>query len=404
MGTSKSKKIVIITTSPFPIGLTGTNRILSYCSGFLINGYQTEVICIRPTETYNNVFNISPSGIYQGIGYSYPGKTTVRVKSFWGRRWNDNIAVISSIVLYINLLQKKDIHFSIFLGNNILAEILFILITRVYRKKIYKEESENPNVYFKEKGSIPNRFINWFVINRLYRYYDCVLVITLQLNKFFIGKGVPEAKILLVPQTVDLTRFESTEEKKVYKINSEYIAYAGSLNQKKDGVLTLIESFQRVSEKFPELKLFIAGGGTSEENMAILSLIENLKVAEKVSLMGRISSEEIPQFLKCAKVLVSCRPSSIQSDYGFPTKTVEYLATGKPTVTTLTGELAFYLKDRETAFVVNKTEPDEVALKILEVLQDYDFALKVAESGKDLVRDKFSPIIQTKKIIDFCKE
>jgi hypothetical protein len=38
------------------------------------------------------------------------------------------------------------------------------------------------------------------------------------------------------------------------------------------------------------------------------------------------------------------------------------------------------------------------------VLQDYDFAMKVAQNGKALVINEFSPIIQTKKIIDFCKE
>lgn len=35
--------------------------------------------------------------------------------------------------------------------------------------------------------------------------------------------------------------------------------------------------------------------------------------------------------------------------------------------------------------------------------QDYGFAMKVAQNGKELVKNKFSPIIQTKKIIDFCK-
>ena len=42
--------------------------------------------------------------------------------------------------------------------------------------------------------------------------------------------------------------------------------------------------------------------------------------------------------------------------------------------------------------------------KMLEALQDYDFALKVGQNGKELVKDEFNPIIQVKKIIDFCKE
>ena len=41
---------------------------------------------------------------------------------------------------------------------------------------------------------------------------------------------------------------------------------------------------------------------------------------------------------------------------------------------------------------------------MLEALQDYDFALKVGQNGKELVKDEFNLIIQLKKIIDFCKE
>ena len=398
------KRIIILTTNPFPIGLASTKRILSYCKGFLYHGYQPEVICIRPTEPYSNVFNNQISGIYEGISYSYPGRTTVRVKSFWGRRWNDNIAVISSILTYINIRPPKGTLFSIFYGNSIFAEISFILISRLFRKKIYKEESENPNIYFRENKFIHQRIIKWFVINKLYKFYDGVLVMTHPLKDFFLVKGIPVTKILVVPQTVDLVRFDRSDERFQRPIDSEYIAYVGSLNQNKDGVLILIESFDVVSKNFPDLKLFIAGDGTLEDKSAVLILIESLKLEEKVQLIGRISSEEIPRFLKCAKVLVSCRPGSLQSDYGFPTKVVEYLACGKPTVTTATGELAFYLKDRVNAFVANTGDHNTFASKILSVLQDYDFAIKVAQNGKTLARDKFSPITQTKKIIDFCKE
>jgi glycosyltransferase involved in cell wall biosynthesis len=159
-----------------------------------------------------------------------------------------------------------------------------------------------------------------------------------------------------------------------------------------------------VSAKYPGIHLIVAGEGTQPEKNEMSSLIIQLDLIEKVHYIGRISSNEIPAFLHRAKLLASCRPKSIQSDYGFPTKIVEYLASGKPTVTTAPGELAFYLKDRVTAFVANSADPNTFASKMLEVLQDYDFAMKVAQNGKELVRDKFNPLTQTQKIIDFCKD
>jgi hypothetical protein len=49
-------------------------------------------------------------------------------------------------------------------------------------------------------------------------------------------------------------------------------------------------------------------------------------------------------------------------------------------------------------------EPNSFGSKMLEVLEDYDFAMRVARNGKELVRDRFCPIKQTKMIIYFCMD
>jgi glycosyltransferase involved in cell wall biosynthesis len=402
MEKSNPTKIVIITSNPFPFGFAGTNRILTYCKGFIYNGYQPEVLCIRPTENYGYVLNNQKQGIFEGIYFSYPGKTTIRVKSFLGRRFNDFVAFFLSLLYYISLLQKRKISFIIFYGNNLFAEITFILCSRLFGKNIYKEENENPIVFFKKDTSIFKRIIKWYVINKLYKLYDGVFVMTNPLKFFFIGKHISENKILVVSQTVDLERFEPKINSYKTSMPTNYIAYVGSLDQEKDGILTLIESFRVVSSMDPLIHLIIAGEGEQLEKEALLSLINNLKLNETVHYIGRISSTDIPAFLINAKLLVSCRPKSLQSDYGFPTKIIEYLATGRPTVTTATGELTLYLEDRVNSFVAKMASPEIFALKIMEVLQNYDFAIEVAKNGKSMVRDKFNPVIQTKKIIDFC--
>jgi glycosyltransferase involved in cell wall biosynthesis len=223
------------------------------------------------------------------------------------------------------------------------------------------------------------------------------------LRDFFITNGIPDRKILVVPQTVIIEKFDNEFRNLTISLPNNYIAYVGSLNQQKDGVLTLVESFTEVSALYPEMHLVIAGEGTQKEKNEFSSLIIKLHLIERVHYIGRISSNEIPAIFHGAKLLVSCRPKSMQSEYGFPTKVVEYLATGKPTVTTATGELAFYLKDRVNAFVANMATHNTFASKMLEALQDYDFAMKVAQNGKELVKDKFNPLMQTQKMIDFFK-
>ncbi len=400
---NEPKRIIVLTNQPFPVGLAGTNRILSYCKGFHYHGYQPEVFCFRPTEKQNNFLNSCDKGIYNGINYIYPGGTTKRVTSFWGRRKNDLIAEYSSLRLLYKTIKMGEILFIIFYGNCISVELFSILISRGFNIRIYKEESEHPAIYFRDSNNPLYLFKKWFYINKMYRYYTGLFVMTHTLRDFFLTKGIMGIKIIVVSHTVDTERFEKGRFISTMSFKYDYIAYLGPINQQKDGVLTLVESFKEVSVKYPEMQLLIAGIGTQQEEKELASLIIKLHLNERVHYLGRISFDEIPAFFHGAKLLASCRKRTFQNEYSFPTKVVEYLATGKPIVTTSTGELDFYLKDRINAFVAKKADPESVASKMIEALQDYDFAMKVAQEGKDMVKEMFDPIKQTKKIIDFCK-
>ena len=397
----KKKKIVILTSNPFPDGLAGTNRILCYCKGFIYHGYKPEVWVIRPTEPYSNCINSSTFGTYDNIKFTYPGRTTIRVASFWGRRKNDQLAKYATLRLLFKTLQKREISFIIFYGNNISVELFSIFLSRCFRIRIYKEESEHPSIYFSRRNILLSLLNKWIYINKIYRYYDGILVMTDKLRSYFLTKNIPECKIIVVPQTIDIKRFEQNTYNSTVLLPNDYIAYLGPLNQQKDGILTLVESFAKIVTIYPEMQLIIAGVGSQQEINILLSQIIRLRLNDRVHYIGRIPANDIPALFHRAKLLISCRTKSFQNDYSFPTKVIEYLASGKPVVSTAPGELSRYLKDRINSFVSNTTEPSSYSIKILEVLQDYDFALKVAQKGKELVREKFNPIKQSKRIIDF---
>lgn len=394
-------KIIIITTEPFPIGLAATNRILCYCKGFIENGFSPEVFVIKPSESKYNTYNTLASGIFEDIKFIYHGGTTVRSSSFLMRRINDLKAFLITLKELLKTFRKKESHFAIFYGNYPLAEIICTLVFRLIKKKLYKEESENPNTYFNNRISFRNSILKWIYIGKLYKSYSAVFVMTDALREFFVPTYLNDKKVLIVPQTVDESRFELTTSQNGIQGSKRYIAFVGSLNQKKDGVLTLVKAFNLIHSKYEDIFLIIAGDGSSSDKNALTNLIHAHNLDNRVKFMGRISSQRVPSFLVNAHVLVSCRPKSFQSEFGFPTKIVEYLASGKPIVTTSTGELEKFLEDRENCFIANYDAPELIANKISEVLDNYEFALKTAQRGKELVKVKFSKQIQTQKIIDF---
>jgi glycosyltransferase involved in cell wall biosynthesis len=395
--------ILILTSNPFPIGLAATNRILSYCKGFAANGCVPMVVCIRATETNKRIFNTEVKGSFQGIDFIYPGNRTVRSKSFLSRRLNDFIGIVKSLYFVISALNKKTMSAGIYYGNNLIFELLSVIIFRLYGIRYFKEESENPEVYFVNRKDLLSHLSKFIMINILYKLYSGVLVMTPQLMEYFIAKGHHKQKLLLVPHTIEMDRF-SIQREQTTRFNWEgkdYMAFMGSLSESKDGVLTLLETFALIKIKYEELSLNIAGDGSDHEVKLLQKTIERLNLRNSANLLGRVPSDAIPQFLCGAKVLVSCRPESLQSEYGFPTKVLEFLASGVPTVTTATGELKNYLIDGVNCFIAAKAEPKVIAEKVFEVFDDYDKALCTAQLGVNLVKEKFNHVENTKKFLTF---
>lgn len=99
--------------------------------------------------------------------------------------------------------------FIIFIGYCISVELFFILLCKFFKIKIYKEESENPAIFFYGKTILFSSLKKWFIFNKIYKYYNGILVMTHPLRDFFLAKGISDRKILVVPYTVYQQRFEN---------------------------------------------------------------------------------------------------------------------------------------------------------------------------------------------------
>jgi len=204
-----------------------------------------------------------------------------------------------------------------------------------------------------------------------------------------------------VPSTVDSTRFESSYDP---PLNYPYILYCGALTLSKDGVDILIESFGRISGKYPEINLVLLGKGDSAKDEKVLRDLTNLKrLNERVVFLGQVLRTEVPAFLTNASVLTLSRPTSIVADAGFPSKLTEYLATGIPVVVTSVGEIPAYLKHRENAFLAKPDSAEAFAKELEYVLDNYEYACNVGLKGKELTKTVFNYNFQAKRMIEFIR-
>ena len=98
------------------------------------------------------------------------------------------------------------------------------------------------------------------------------------------------------------------------------------------------------------------------------------------------------------------RTDSAFANAGFPFKLGEYLATGKPVVASNIKDVGFYLKDRESAILVEPGSVDSI-IEALEYLISHPHqAQEMGLRGKEVAQMHFEMHLLTKRIIPFLEK
>lgn len=375
----------------FPDGDAPTNRVHTYAKGFIENGVNVHVICFR--NDYLDKF----CGETDGIKYYHPFGQSKRSKYFLYRSWVKILKFFKTLILITQINKKEKINTIIVYSMLLSTHLVAWCLSKLSRSKLMKETGEHPMRLFqnctlaKWQGLIKLRIEAGLC--------DGVFCISQYLVNFYQSKGLSKRKLFLVPSTVDTKRFGHNFDS---PFNFKYILYCGGLTILKDGVDILIKSYTQICSKHPEIKLILIGEADNEKDEIFFrDLVSNLNIHDKVVFTGKLSRTVIPAYLCNAEILSLARPRSIVADAGFPSKLTEYLATGKPVVVTMVGEIPIYLRDKENAFLSEPNNVNAFADKLDFVLCNYHFAKKVGEKGKELTETIFNYNFQAKRILNY---
>ena len=144
--------------------------------------------------------------------------------------------------------------------------------------------------------------------------------------------------------------------------------------------------------------LIICGRGDSEE------YVKNMATKDRrIQYLGSIPHDEILQLQRTASLLVNPRtPEGIYTKYSFPSKTMEYLASGTPT---LLYELPGITKEYyHYCYSLNDQSITALAEKVDEVLSlSIEERTKLGEKAQQFILDTKNATIQCTKILELIK-
>lgn len=175
------------------------------------------------------------------------------------------------------------------------------------------------------------------------------------------------------------------------------IFYSGTLHYQY-GIKTLLKAFMDMKRE--DVQLWICGNGEAKQEIEELEKADN-----RVKFYGFCTQTEVKRLRNQATILVNPRPNEGEYvKYSFPSKTMEYMASGKPVVMyKLEGipeEYNSYLN-----YVCQKGDAiNQLKIALEEVLENYEDAVEKALKGKKFVYKNKNAIVQAKKIIKLIEE
>lgn len=380
--------IIIISDQSFYNSTAQENRQLAYAKGFRELSHFVKILTLAPVE------QLEKKKLLNDVEIDFLNRGRKR-RNFFLQKFN---SVMSSLKLsHAIILENKKRKVNCIIIQTFSSIPIFFLyfITRSLRIKYIRDQTEYPYIHKPAYGAV-RLFLH---TNYFYKLFDGLVVVNDALMNYFRSRIRTKAKMMKFPMIVDPERFQKSGIKST---DNNYIAYCGDMRNNKDGIPLLIEAFNIVYGKHPNIKLYLIGNtdGINEVD-EFKQKIKELELCEEIVFTGKISRDEMPDYLSNATLLVLARPNNKQAEGGFPTKLGEYLATGRPVVVTRVGEIPEYLTDGVNAFLSEPDDAKNFAAKLNYALSNPELANEVGLNGKKLVYTTFNYKLQTQNLVNF---
>lgn len=184
-------------------------------------------------------------------------------------------------------------------------------------------------------------------------------------------------------------------EVNIKKTRIKNIVYLGALNGK-SGIIQLIKAFMNIQKD--NIKLDIYGTGEYVDKIKDYCIID-----PRIKYYGVVSLDEIVKIEQDAYLLINPRPSKQEfNKYSFPSKTLEYMASGTPVVSTkLEGIPSEY---NEFLYLIDDNTVDIMTNELTNIIsKECNELINKGLNARQFALNQKNNIVQSSRIIEFIK-
>jgi len=187
-------------------------------------------------------------------------------------------------------------------------------------------------------------------------------------KNFLIKKGADKEKINVIHCGVDTGKFSSRDDKALGE--PPLIGTLGRMVEKK-GFDILIQACGILKSNNVDFSLQIAGDGPLMGRLKELIVSHNL--ADQIKLIGPLSHEDVPGWIKLLDIFVlPCKEDEHGDMDGIPVVLMEAMLSGVSVISSKISGIPELIIDGETGFLCDPDDKESLAVKLSEMLSTND--------------------------------
>lgn len=252
---------------------------------------------------------------------------------------------------------------------------------------VFRSIDRLPNLVPRRVLKYPTRCLERIVYSKV----DSIIAHTPNLADYVVSAGADSRKVHLLLPPVDLNVFSPSNpdkelmEKWGVSPRDKVILFVGRLFEF-CGVNIIIDQFADQFRGFPEYKLMIVGKGEILNDCE--RTVEEFDLQERVIFTGYQPFKLIPDFINLSTICIVPFEINEVTNNALPGKIAEYLACGKPVVSTpLRGTLRVY-PEKGAGIVFSDLE--NFMKRVSDLIADPQLCNGLGEEGRQFIRDNFA--------------
>lgn len=205
-------------------------------------------------------------------------------------------------------------------------------------------------------------------------------------KEFLVSLGTERERVEVIPVGIDPDEFKPSDEETLsrkVRVGGERVILTVARLHPNKGLTYLLQAMPHIIDEYYESRLIIIGRGPLEDQ--IRGLIHQLNIENNVVLLTEpIPNEEMSKIYPGCDIFVL---PSVKEPFG--RVVLEAMACGRPVVATKVGGLPDIVEDGKTGYLVDSTDPGQLAARVNDLLRDRKMMRGFGRAGRKRVLEKF---------------